>query len=463
MRNPDPIAYLLAARIPTQRPHDPMYTDHRQQFLAQLQGIGACALIPTNPTRTRSADTEFRFRPSSDFWYLTGFAEPDSWLLLLPAPKGSDEPHRSILFLREKDKTMEIWNGLRLGVTDAPSKLGVDEAYDVEDLWSRLPELLEGHKRLVFATGLCNDNDAALLKTLSGLRDRVRGGVQAPMEILDPGPLLHELRLFKTPGEIEVMRKAAAITDEAHREVMATTRPGTNECELDALLEYTFRRKGGTGAAYGNIVAGGANACILHYVENNATLQDGDICLVDAGCEFDFYASDVTRSFPISGQFTEAQKSVYAVVLNAQLAAIDQCKPGNTFLSVHEVALGVLVRGLIELGLCKGTPDEVLEDESYREWYMHRTGHWMGLDVHDCGSYHKGSDSRPLEPGMVLTVEPGIYIAADAQNAPSALRGIGIRIEDDILITADGHENLSAAIPKTIEDVEAACALVTQG
>lgn len=439
-----------------------MYSEHRQQFLARLQDLGACALIPTNPTRTRSNDTEFRFRPSSDFWYLTGFAEPESWLLLLPASQDGEQAARSILFLREKDVKMEIWNGLRLGVEAAPLALGMNEAFDVEDLWTRLPGLLEGHQRLVFATGHCNENDKAVLETLSGLRARVRGGVQAPVQLLDPGPILHELRLFKGPDEIEVLRKANAITDEAHRAVMAAASPSANECELDALLDYTFRRRGGTGASYGNIVAGGANACILHYVENDAALHDGDICLVDAGAEFDYYASDVTRSFPVNGKFSEAQASVYEVVLAAQLAAIEQCQPGNTFLSVHETALGVLVRGLIELGLCQGTPDEVIENESYTQWYMHRTGHWMGLDVHDCGSYHRGDASRPLEAGMVLTVEPGIYIAADAEDAPEALRGIGIRIEDDILITNDGHENLSAAIPKTILDVEAACGAALQ-
>lgn len=440
-----------------------MYTEHRQRFLDELQKHGACALIPTNPTRTRSADTEFRFRPGSDFWYLTGFAEPESWLLLLPADEGKDQPSRSILFLRKKDKAMEIWNGLRLGIDAAPEHLSIDEAYDVEDLWNCLPDLLEGYERLVFATGLCSENDSAVLETLSGLRARVRGGVQAPVQILDPGPILHELRLIKGKGEIEVMRKAAAITDEAHRKVMSVSSPGTNECELDALLDYTFRARGGTGASYGNIVAGGTNACILHYVENNAPLQDGDICLVDAGAEFDFYASDVTRSFPVNGKFSEAQAKVYSVVLEAQLAAIAQCQPGNTFLSVHEVALGVLVRGLIDLGLCTGSPEEVIENESYRDYYMHRTGHWMGLDVHDCGSYHQGEASRPLAAGMVLTVEPGLYIAHDAEGAPEALRGIGIRIEDDILITADGHENLSAKIPKSISEVEAACAVASSG
>ncbi len=430
-----------------------IYREHRQRFLATLCELDAAALIPTNSAKTRSNDTEYRFRPSSDFWYLTGFAEPESWLLLLPGAGGG----RSVLFLRERDVQREIWDGKRLGVEAAPEALGVDEAHDVEDLWSMLPELLAGQDTLMWATGLDAEDDRAVNELLSLLRTRARGGVRAPAKLLHPGPYLHEQRLLKSAGEIEVMRRAAAVTDEAHRAVMAAAAPGVNECELDALLDYTFRRRGGTGAAYNNIVAGGANACILHYVENDQPLADGSLCLVDAGTELEHYASDVTRTFPVSGTFTEPQRRVYEVVLAAQLAAIAKCRPGVPFDEVHEASLEVLIDGMLKLGLCKGTREEILESGAYRQWYMHRTSHWLGLDVHDCGGYDDANGSRPLEPGMVLTVEPGLYIAPDAEGAPEELRGIGVRIEDDILITADGHENLTAAVPKTLDEVEAAC------
>lgn len=430
-----------------------IYREHRQRFLATLCELGAAALIPTHSAKTRSNDTEYRFRPGSDFWYLTGFAEPESWLLLLPGTDGG----RSVLFLRERDVQREIWDGKRLGVEAAPEALGVDEAHDVEDLWSLLPELLAGQDTLMWATGIEPEDDRAVNELLGLLRTRARGGVRAPARLLHPGPYLHEQRLLKSAGEIEVMRRAAAVTDEAHRAVMAAAAPGVNECELDALLEYTFRRRGGTGAAYNNIVAGGANACILHYVENDQPLAEGALCLVDAGTELEHYASDVTRTFPVSGTFTEPQRRVYEVVLAAQLASIAKCQPGVPFDEVHEASLEVLIDGMLELGLCKGTREEVLESGAYRQWYMHRTSHWLGIDVHDCGAYDDAGGSRPLEAGMVLTVEPGLYIAPDAEDAPAELRGIGVRIEDDILITVDGHENLTAAVPKTLDEVEAAC------
>lgn len=430
-----------------------IYREHRQRFLATLCELGAAALIPTHSAKTRSNDTEYRFRPGSDFWYLTGFAEPESWLLLLPGADGG----RSVLFLRERDVQREIWDGKRLGVEAAPEALGVDEAHDVEDLWSLLPELLAGQDTLMWATGIEPEDDRAVNELLGLLRTRARGGVRAPARLLHPGPYLHEQRLLKSAGEIEVMRRAAAVTDEAHRAVMAAAAPGVNECELDALLEYTFRRRGGTGAAYNNIVAGGANACILHYVENDQPLAEGALCLVDAGTELEHYASDVTRTFPVSGTFTEPQRRVYEVVLAAQLASIAKCQPGVPFDEVHEASLEVLIDGMLELGLCKGTREEVLESGAYRQWYMHRTSHWLGIDVHDCGAYDDAGGSRPLEAGMVLTVEPGLYIAPDAEDAPAELRGIGVRIEDDILITVDGHENLTAAVPKTLDEVEAAC------
>lgn len=445
-----------------------MYQAHRERLLQELSKTGTAALIPTAKHKVRNHDCEYRFRPDSDFWYLTGFAEPESMLLLLPSgvDDGGREPEegelpgssrRAILFLREKHPEQETWTGRRLGVDAAPDALGVDEAYPIEDLWELLPELLRNYERILYRVGLDEERDRELLATVSKLRARARGGVRPPLELVDPAPLLHELRLKKSDAEIEVMRRAADITCEAHLAGMAAAAPGVGENEIDALIEYTFRRRGATGMAYTTIAAGGDNACILHYVENNQPLKDGELLLVDAGSEVDYYASDVTRTYPVNGTFSSEQREIYDLVLEAEETAIEAVKPGVPFDQIHATAQRVLARGLVRLGLLEGDEDSVIESGAHRHFTIHNTSHWLGLDVHDCGAYVKDGSSRPLEPGMVLTVEPGIYIASDDESVEARWRGIGVRIEDDILVTETGHENLTAAIPKTVEDVEAAC------
>jgi Xaa-Pro aminopeptidase len=444
-----------------------MHSENRRRLQDLLRERRAAAVIPTAAHKIRNHDAEYRFRPDSDFWWLTGFAEPDSVLVLLPGfepapgadpsgPKAS-EP-RSILFLRDKDKEREIWSGRRLGVAAAPAKLGVDEARPIEQLWTDLPELLKNCERIVYRVGIDEARDRQMLATISKLRAAARGLVVPPLELCDVAPFTHELRLKKTEAEVAVMRKAAAITREAHVLAMKKARGGVRENEIDALLEHTFRARGGTGAAYNNIVAGGANACILHYVENDQELRDGELCLIDAGAEFGYFASDVTRTFPVSGAFSSEQRALYEVVLEAQLAAIEHVKPGVTFVSVHELALRRLVEGLVRLGLLSGTVEDELAGDRYKRFYMHRTSHWLGLDVHDCGAYVVDGRSRTLEPGMVLTVEPGLYVAEDDDTVEARWRGIGIRIEDDVLVTAAGREVLTEGIPKTVEELEATSA-----
>jgi len=435
-----------------------IYSEHRERFLESLAETGAAAVIPTATEKTRNHDCTYRFRPHSDFWYLTGFVEPGAVLVLLPNGKGEEDSPRSVLFLRERDRLKEIWHGRRLGVERAPDELDIDEARPIEDLWDALPELLKGYESIVYRTGEDEDRDRHMLGVTSRLRSMARGGIVGPAAIVDPAPTLHEQRLHKTDGEVALMRRAAEITTEAHGAAMAVTAPGRNESEVEALIEYIFRKRGSTGPAYSSIVAGGVNACILHYVENNMELRDGDLLLVDAGAEEQFYASDVTRTWPVGGTFSPEQRAVYQVVLDAQLVGVEHCKPGNTFASVHEVVVRKLVEGLVEIGLLEGDVDSLIDDHAYDRFYMHKTGHWLGLDVHDQGAYSVDGDSRALEAGMVTTVEPGLYIAEDDEQVEARWRGIGVRIEDDILITKTGHENLTAAIPKTIEAVEAACA-----
>jgi Xaa-Pro aminopeptidase len=430
-----------------------MFRDHRERFLSILARENAAAIVPTGTLRLRNHDSEYRFRPHSDFYYLTGFREPDAVLVL--APK---QVEKSVLFLNEKDRDAEIWTGRRLGSAGAPAALGIERAYPRGELWTRLGELLLGHERIVHAFGVDATFDQELLTTVANLQKKGRARQTIPRQWVEPALWLHELRLFKDEAELECMRAAARVSAEAHRAVMRAAKPGVNEGELDALLDYTFRRRGGTGAAYGNIVASGANACILHYRENDRVLAEGDLCLVDAGCEWDFYASDVTRTFPVGGRFSHEQRELYELVLRSQAAAIERVRPGATQDEVHQAALEVLVDGLIALGLLAGSRAEVLEKETYRRFYMHRTGHWLGLDVHDCGLYSQDGKPRPFEPGMVTTVEPGLYVAPEDETVEARWRGIGIRIEDDLLVTADGHEVLTSDVPKEIGEIEELCA-----
>lgn len=432
-----------------------MFAGHRAQFMQALDQAGAAAIIPTATTKVRNSDSDFRFRPTSDFWYLTGFNEPDACLVLLPA--AGEQPARSVLYLRERDKEREVWDGRRLGLERAPAMLGVDEARDITRLWEELPALLASREQIVWRFGDDVSSDRKMLETYETLRARARGLILPPIALLDPAPFLHEMRLIKSDAEMKHMRKAAVLTAHAHRDLMALAAPGVNECELEAFLDNRYRSNGSTGAAYGHICAGGGNACILHYIENDQPLQDGDLVLIDSGAEWNFYAADITRTFPVNGTFTDDQRALYDIVLRAELASIEAVKPGASFDAIHEASLHVIVDGLIELGLISGTRAEVLDNGAYRAFFMHKTSHWLGLDVHDCGRYVRDGASRLLEPGMVLTVEPGIYVDPENEEVDARWRGIGIRIEDDILVTATGYDVLTADVPKTIEEVEAAC------
>ena len=433
-----------------------MFRTHRARALVELERRGAAALVFTARGKVRNHDAEYRFRPDSDFWWLTGFAETESALLLLPGC--GTRKARSVLFLREKNRDAEIWSGRRLGVELAASELGVDEALPIGQLWQKLPDLLKGYATLVYRTGQDEERDREVNATLAKLRAQTRITQAVPLEVLDPALILHELRLFKDERELALMRKAAATTCSAHIAAMRAARPGVGEHEVEALIEYEFRRNGATGPAYASIVAGGDNACILHYVQNDCALRAGELLLIDAGAEQDFYACDVTRTFPVSGRFSAEQRALYEVVLRAQLDALELVKPGTPFDEPHKRAVRTLVAGLCELGLLKESAERALESESFKRFYMHRTSHWLGLDVHDCGAYvHKG-DARKLEAGMVLTVEPGLYVAADDESVEARWRGIGIRIEDDALVTAQGCEVLTAAIPKHVEELERLCA-----
>lgn len=425
---------------------------HRSRFLDAMEG--GVAVLPTGPELIRSRDTHFPFRPQSDFWYLTAFPEPDAVAVLIP----DRDEGRFVLFVRPRDKEMEIWNGRRAGVEGARELYGADEAHPIEALDTELPKLLRGADKLFYATGHDADFDRRLLSMVQGMNARSRDGVLGPLAVVDPATILHEMRLHKSDDEVGILRRAAAITDEAHRAAMQLLEPGLHEYAVEAVVNGTFRRRGGWGPGYTTIAASGDNANVLHYTTNDAVVAEGSLMLLDAGCELDGYTADVTRCFPASGRFTEAQRELYEVVLAAEEAAVAAVAPGVTFDAIHETALRRLVEGLVALELLPGSVDEVLEGGSYRQFFMHRTSHWLGLDVHDVGLYHTADGaSRPLEPGMVLTVEPGLYVAADSQGVPERFLGTGIRIEDDVLVTADGHENLTAAVPKTIADVEAAC------
>ena len=428
-----------------------MYSAQRERYLAELRERNLCAVVFTNTAKTRNHDCEYRFRPGSDFWYLTGFREPGSVLVLLPGR----EEGESVLFLRPRVPSEETWTGLRLGVERAPEVVGVDEARPLEELWSSLGDLLRGYDGVVYRSGDDESRDGNMLRSLDQLRARVRGGVVAPQSLVDPSGILHELRLFKSPAEVDLIRKAAAVTTRAHIAAMGLSARAENESELDACLISHFL--GARGAeAYNNIVAGGANACILHYNDNDAPLRQGDLVLIDAGCEIDCYASDVTRTFPVSGSFSPEQKAIYELVLDAEKRGIEAVKPGADFLAPHAVSIDVLSRGLVDLGLLKGSVEEVIASKSYTRFFMHKTGHWLGLDVHDCGSYARDGKSRAFEPGMITTIEPGLYIAPEDESVEARWRGIGVRIEDDILVTETGHENLTSGIPKEVADVEAA-------
>jgi len=417
----------------------------RREQLAQAMRSGV-AVIPTAPERVRNRDSHFPYRFDSHFYYLTGFAEPEAVLVLSSG--------KSILFCRERNPEREVWDGFRYGPERAKERFGFDEAHPIDALDDALPKLLENQSALFYPVGDDPEWDRRAMHWLNALRAKVRAGVSAPDRVQDVRTLIDDLRLVKDAHEQAVMRRAARIAAGAHRRAMQATRPGRSEYEIEAELLYEFRRNGAQFPAYSPIVAGGANACVLHYVSNDAPLRDGDLLLIDAGCELDGYASDLTRTFPVNGRFSGPQREVYDIVLAAQRAAIATVKPGASWIAPHDAAVRVLAQGMLDLKLVSGSLDAVLEKETYKRFYMHRTGHWLGLDVHDAGDYRRGGQWRLLAPGMTLTVEPGLYVRA-ADDVPERLRNIGVRIEDDVLVTAPGCEILTAEAPKLAEDIEA--------
>jgi Xaa-Pro aminopeptidase len=427
-----------------------VYSQRRARLLKNMQrGI---AIIPTAPEVARNADTHYGYRHDSNFYYLSGFTEPEAVLVLIAGTGESDEP-QSILFCREKNLEREIWDGHRFGPDAAREQFGFDAAYPVAQLDEKLAELMGNQPALYYPLGFDTAWDQRILRLRHTVQEKIRSGIRAPDEIRDVRALLNEMRLFKDTHELDIMRRAAAISTRAHERAMRFTRPGQFEYQVEAELLHEFCSHGARHPAYTSIVAGGANACVLHYVGNDAKLRDTDLLLIDAGCELDGYASDITRTFPVSGKFSAEQKDVYEIVLAAQIAAIAAAMPGQTWNAPHDAALRVLSQGFIDLKLCRGSVEEVLETESYKKFYMHRTGHWLGMDVHDVGDYKTGDDWRALLPGMVLTVEPGCYIRP-ADNVPMALWNIGIRIEDAVVITAQGQEGGTDAAPKTVADIE---------
>jgi Xaa-Pro aminopeptidase len=424
-----------------------LYRQRRLRLLLQMQrGI---AVIPTAEEVERNGDTHYAYRHESNFYYLTGFTEPDAVLVLVAA----DGESCSLLFCRDKDPEREIWDGYRLGPEAAVERLGLDGAHSIDILDEQLEILMGNQPVLFYPLGANPAWDERLLELRRRVQAKIRSGIQAPERLHDIRNTLHDMRLRKDAHEQDILRRAGEISAQAHNRAMRAVRPGMFEYEIEAELLHEFCRHGARHPAYPSIVAGGTNACVLHYVDNHARLRDNELLLIDAGCEIEGYAADITRTFPVNGRFSGAQKDVYEVVLAAQLAAIEHARSGCTWDEPHEAALRVLAQGFIDLKLCHGTIDGVLESGSYKRFYMHRTGHWLGMDVHDVGDYKVNDRWRPFEPGMTLTVEPGCYIRP-ADDVPLALWNIGIRIEDDVLITPQGNEVLTAGTPKTISDIE---------
>jgi Xaa-Pro aminopeptidase len=429
-----------------------IYAARRAAYMEAL-GPRACAIVASLPERTRNGDARYGFRQHSDVYYLTGFAEPDCVLVLRPGA----ETERVVMFVRPRDPEMEVWDGRRAGIEGACAAFGADTAYPIAELDQRLWQLAANVEELHYSLGLDEEMDLRVAGVIARLRKTEKKGHRPPNALVDPRATLHELRLHKRPEELRTLRAAAQITSDAHVAAMRAGRPGTYEYELEAVINYTFRKRGGNGPGYNTIVGTGENATILHYVENNRAIKDGELVLVDAGCELDNYTADVTRTFPASGALTGAARDVYALVLDTQKTAIAMTAPGVTLDQIHDHCVRRLTEGMVQLKLLPGSVDERITDLAYKKFYMHGTSHWLGMDVHDVGAYTRAGAARPLEPGMVITIEPGLYIATDAPGVPDALRGIGVRIEDDVLVTSHGHEILTAMCPKEIADVEAAC------
>ncbi|MEO8846336.1 MAG: aminopeptidase P N-terminal domain-containing protein [Kofleriaceae bacterium] len=427
-----------------------VFAARRDDYMAAI-GPDAIAIVRSLPERLRNGDAFHRFRQSSDVVYLTGFIEPDTTLVLRPGA----ETERVIMFVRPRDPEQETWEGRRAGLEGATERYGADVAYPASELDAKLPELLANVDEWHVALGVDDELDGLVSRSIARLRRTEKKGKRPPRAVVDPRVALHELRLIKRPEELAALRKASAISCDAHLAAIKAGRPGAFEHELEAVINYTFRRAGGAGPGYATIVGAGENATILHYIENCCAIADGDLVLVDAGCEYDHYTADLTRTWPANGRFSPAQRKVYEIVLETQLAAIEMARPGTTLDQIHELCVRMLTEGMVELGLLHGAVDELIKDLSYRKFYMHGTSHWLGLDVHDAGAYTVDGSARPLERGMVITVEPGLYIAHDAPDVPEELRGIGVRIEDDLVITDGAPEVLTAACPKEIAELEA--------
>jgi len=424
-----------------------VYQQRRRDLMRAMEtGV---AIIPSAPVRPRNGDVEYQYRPDSDFYYLTGFSEPDAVAVLCPGRSSGEY----LLFCREKNPDKELWYGKRAGLEGAVSSFDADDAFPIEDLDDILPRLLEDQPKVFASLGRYTDFDSKVMQWMNEVRLRSRKGINAPHEMVDLSYILHEQRLIKRKDELSIMKKAGRISAEGHIRAMQTCQPGMTEQQVQAEMEYVFRKNGSTYNAYPSIVAGGENACILHYIDNNAVLNDGDLLLIDAGAELECYASDISRTFPVNGKFNSEQKALYEIVLAAQHAAFEKCQPGQHWNAPHEAAVKVITEGLIDVGLLIGETNELIEINAYREFYMHRTGHWLGMDVHDVGDYQIDQQWRELEPGMVFTVEPGIYIGKNPAVDPK-WHDIGIRIEDDVVIKKAGHEILTNAVPSSIDEIE---------
>jgi Xaa-Pro aminopeptidase len=422
----------------------------RRVQLIRMTGEGSVVIVRAAPERIRNNDVHYPYRQDSDFLYLTGYREPGAILVLVP----DGEQGKSILFCRERDPAREMWDGPMAGVEGAVEDFGMDRAYPIEQAAKRLPGLLKGSERIYYDLGREVDFDHQLIGWMNEFRTKPHRDFQAPDEIIALDHLLHDMRLYKSRTELTAMRKSAKIAAAAHMRAMQVCRPGMNEADIHAALLHEFTRNQ-CETSYQPIVGSGANACVLHYIANRDTMADGDLVLIDAGAEYDGYASDITRTFPVNGRYSPAQRELYEVVLNAQQEAIDQVRTGRQWDDVHEAAVVAVARGMLEVGILEGTLDEVLEEETYARYYVHKTGHWLGLDVHDVGDYQVDGHSRELEPGMVFTVEPGIYIRADDESVDPRWRGLGIRIEDDVVVTREAPEILSSEVPKSMDEIEA--------
>lgn len=426
------------------------YARRRKELMAQMEP-NSIAILPAAPVHIRNRDVEHLYRQDSDFQYLSGFPEPEAVIALIPGRAHGEY----VLFCRERDPERELWDGLRAGQEGAVRDYAADDAFPIADIDDILPGLIEGRSRVYYAIGSNEAFDHQLMEWIKTIRSKARQGAQPPNEFIALDHLLHDMRLYKSADEVAVMREAAAISARAHVRAMQVCRSGLSEYHLEAELDYEFRKSGAKMPAYGSIVAAGRNACILHYRENESPLEDGDLVLIDAGCEIDCYASDITRTFPVSGKFSPEQKAIYELVLAANLEAFKHIAPGKHWNEAHEASVRVITRGLVELGLLEGEVDALIAADAYKPFYMHRVGHWLGMDVHDVGDYKIGGAWRVLEPGMSMTVEPGIYIAPDNLKVEAKWRGIGVRIEDDVVVTRDGCEILTGGVPKRVGEIEA--------